>query len=132
MVAPPRFALFKDGQGVASTAETSYTFTELSCGTAYTLGIEALDSAGNRSDLVSVTAATDACPTPAPATHLRRAASSSLSTADRPRPAAVRAAPRRRPRSPNDTGQKSRAGGIIRRPVGQSRSLHLARDRRRT
>jgi hypothetical protein len=62
------FALFKEGHGVVSTAETSYTFAGLSCGTAYTLGIEALDSAGNRSDLVSVIAAADACPAPAPAT----------------------------------------------------------------
>ena len=61
------FALFKDGKGVALTAETSYTFTGLSCGTTYTLGIEALDSAGNRSDLVSILAAADACAAPAPA-----------------------------------------------------------------
>ena len=60
------FALFKDGQSVASTAKRSYTFSGLSCGTAYTLRIEALDSAGNRSDLVSVIAAPDACPAPAP------------------------------------------------------------------
>jgi hypothetical protein len=60
------FALFRDGQSVASTAETSYTFTGLSCGTAYTLGIEAFDSAGNHSEPVSVIAAPDACPAPAP------------------------------------------------------------------
>jgi hypothetical protein len=60
------FALFKDGQSVASTAERSYTFSGLSCGTSYTLRIQALDSAGNRSDLVSVIAAPRACPAPAP------------------------------------------------------------------
>lgn len=60
------FALFRDGQGMASTALTSYTFTGLSCGKAYTLGIETLDSAGNRSDQVSIIAASDACPIPAP------------------------------------------------------------------
>ena len=60
------FALFRDGQRMASTAEKSYTFTGLSCGKAYTLGIEALDSAGNRSNQVSIIAASDACPTPAP------------------------------------------------------------------
>jgi hypothetical protein len=62
------FALSRDGQSVASTRETNYTFTELACGTAYTLGIEALDSDGNRSELVSVTAAADACPAPVPDT----------------------------------------------------------------
>ena len=60
------FKLIRDGQSVASTAETSYTFTGLSCGAAYTLGIEAFDSAGKHSELVSVTAAPDACPAPAP------------------------------------------------------------------
>ena len=61
------FALYKDGQSVTSTPKTNYTFTGLACGMTYTLGIEALDSAGNHSDLVSVIAATDACPEPAPA-----------------------------------------------------------------
>ena len=61
------FALLKDGRAVASTAGTSYTFTGLSCGTSYTLGINALDPAGNRSDLVSVISSPDACPIPAPA-----------------------------------------------------------------
>ena len=69
------FALLRDGKRLALTAETSYTFTGLSCGTTYTLGIEAFDSAGNRSDLVSIFAAADAClapaPTPPPAPHLR-------------------------------------------------------------
>ena len=60
------FKLFRDGQSVASTAETSYTFTGLSCGAAYTLGIEAFDSAKNHSELVSVIAAPDACPAPVP------------------------------------------------------------------
>lgn len=61
------FTLFSDGQSVASTTETSYTFTVLSCGTAYTLGIEAFDAAGDHSELVSVIAAPDACPAPPPA-----------------------------------------------------------------
>jgi hypothetical protein len=60
------FTLFRDDHSVASTAETSYTFTGLSCGTAYTLGVEAFDSAGNHSELVSVIAAPDACPAPVP------------------------------------------------------------------
>ena len=59
------FALLRDGKRLALTAETSYTFTGLSCGTTYTLGVEAVDSAGNRSDLVSILAAADACLAPA-------------------------------------------------------------------
>jgi hypothetical protein len=58
------FALFRDRRGVASTAETSYTFTGLSCSTAYTLEIEAFDSAGNHSDVVSVIAAPHVCSAP--------------------------------------------------------------------
>ena len=61
------FALFRDGQSVASTAETTYTFTGLSCDTAYTLGIEALDSAGSHSESVSLIGAPDACAAPAAA-----------------------------------------------------------------
>ena len=61
------FILFRDGRSVASTADTRYTFTGLSCGEASTLGIAAFDSAGNRSDLLSVTGAPDACPAPAQA-----------------------------------------------------------------
>ena len=60
------FALFRDGHSVASTAETSHTFTGLACGRAYTLAIEAFDAAGNHSEQASVTAATGACPAPPP------------------------------------------------------------------
>ena len=59
------FELFRDSISVDSTAETRFTFTGLSCGTAYTLEIEAFDAAGHRSELVSVIAATDACIEPA-------------------------------------------------------------------
>ena len=61
-----KFALHRDGMRLALTGETSYTFTGLSCDTTYTLEIEAFDSAGNRSDLVSILAAADACLAPAP------------------------------------------------------------------
>jgi hypothetical protein len=61
------FILLRDGRSVASTADTRYTFTGLSCGEASTLGIVAFDSAGNRSELLSVIGAPDACPGPAQA-----------------------------------------------------------------
>jgi hypothetical protein len=60
------FVLFVNGRQVASTAETSYTFTGLSCGVAYPLAIEAFDSAGNHSERVSVIAASNTCPEPTP------------------------------------------------------------------
>jgi hypothetical protein len=56
--------LFEDDQGVATTVDTSYTFTGLSCGTTYTLGVEAVDSTGNHSERTSVHAAPEACLSP--------------------------------------------------------------------
>jgi hypothetical protein len=61
------FALSQDGRSVTSTSDTSFTFTGLSCSTAYTLGIQAFDSAGNHSEPTSVIAASSACPAEAPA-----------------------------------------------------------------
>jgi chitodextrinase len=46
-----------------TTTATSYTFAGLTCGTSYTLGVQAFDAAGNRSTLATVTAATAVCPT---------------------------------------------------------------------
>jgi chitodextrinase len=55
---------------VGSTANTSYVFSGLSCGTTYTLGVQAYDGAGNRSGTAKVSTATAACapgpPLPAP------------------------------------------------------------------
>lgn len=61
------FALSQDGRSVTSTSDTTFTFTGLSCSTAYTLGIRAFDSAGNHSEPTSVIAASSACPAEAPA-----------------------------------------------------------------
>ena len=133
------FALFKDGQSVASTAERSYTFSGLSCGTSYTLRIQALDSAGNRSDLVSVIAAPRACPAPAPVPTSGSAASSRAARALHPAAARALCAHATSPGFSNRarTGARkhttSRTGhAICRTAVGGSRSVHLARDRRRT
>ena len=59
------YGLLKDGVNVASTSATSFTFTGLSCGTAYTLAIEAFDAGGRRSELASVIAASGPCAEPA-------------------------------------------------------------------
>ena len=66
------FELVRDGKTVATTAETSFTFTGLSCGMAYELGVEAVDAAGHHSALVSVVAAPHACAEPAPAPPMAR------------------------------------------------------------
>jgi chitodextrinase len=51
---------------VATTAQTSYSFTGLSCGTSYTIGVDAYDAAGNRSQQASFVASTSPCPDTTP------------------------------------------------------------------
>ena len=58
------FELFLDGERVGSTGETNYTFTELSCTTAYRLGVAAVDVAGGRSERATLIASPTACPQP--------------------------------------------------------------------
>ncbi len=55
------YALYLNGTKVATTSQTSYTFSGLSCGTSYTLGVAAYDASGNLSSTPTVTAATDTC-----------------------------------------------------------------------
>jgi chitodextrinase len=52
-----------NGGRVDSTSQTSYHFTGLNCGASYTLGVTALDAAGNRSTVSTVGSATAPCPT---------------------------------------------------------------------
>jgi hypothetical protein len=58
------YGVYRDGVSVAATTETSYAFTGLACGTSYTLGVDAVDAAGNRSANATVTGSTAACPPP--------------------------------------------------------------------
>ena len=67
-VAVTGYGLYRNGTLVATSGTTSGTFGSLTCGTSYTLAIDAYDAAGNRSAKVSITAATAACP-PAPDTQ---------------------------------------------------------------
>src|SRR5262249_15657338 len=53
--------LFLNGNKVGTTAATSYTFSNLSCGTSYALAVDAYDAAGNRSQPISVNGTTSAC-----------------------------------------------------------------------
>jgi Fibronectin type III domain len=71
------YGTYRNGSSVGSATGTTYTFTDLGCGTTYSLGVDAFDAAGNRSGLALVGASTAACggspappppppPTPAP------------------------------------------------------------------
>ena len=63
------YEAFLNGTAKGSTpaGTRSYTFTGLTCGTSYTLGVEARDAAGNRSGRATVNGATGACtPPPTP------------------------------------------------------------------
>ena len=53
---------------VAVTSQTSYTFTDLTCGKSYTVGVEAFDFAGNSSTRTSVVVSTSACADASPPT----------------------------------------------------------------
>ncbi len=59
---------FRNGTLAGSTAAgtRTYAFTGLACGTSYTLAVEALDAAGNRSGRASINGATSPCGTSTP------------------------------------------------------------------
>ena len=64
----------KTASGTDLVTETSFDFGPLHCGTTYTLGVSAIDDAGETSDVGSVMASTSPCPTappppPAPASQ---------------------------------------------------------------
>ena len=58
------YSVYRDGSTAGSTAASTrtYTFSGLSCGTTYALGVDAADAAENRSARTTVNAATSACP----------------------------------------------------------------------
>jgi len=55
------YRLYVNSTRVATTTGTSHTFSGLSCGTSYTLGVEAFDAAGNVSPRATLVASTRAC-----------------------------------------------------------------------
>jgi hypothetical protein len=55
------YDLFLNGNKVGTTAATNYSFANLSCGTSYTLAVDAYDAAGNRSQSAAVGGATSPC-----------------------------------------------------------------------
>ena len=56
------YDVFRNGSKIGTTAVTTYSFTGLSCGQTYTVGVDAYDAAGNRSPQGSVQASTSSCP----------------------------------------------------------------------
>jgi hypothetical protein len=56
------YRIFKNEKFVTETTATSYTLDDLRCGTAYVLGVEAVDADGHRSARETVTAASAPCP----------------------------------------------------------------------
>ena len=63
-----RYAVYLNGTQILppSATGTSYTFTGLTCGTRYTLGVQAFDASGNASSIATQSAKTDPCPAPPP------------------------------------------------------------------
>ena len=55
------YGAYVDGASAGATTATQYTFSGLTCGTAYTLGVDAVDDAGHRSSIATVTASTEPC-----------------------------------------------------------------------
>ncbi len=60
------YRLFQGGTQVGTSATTSFNFTGLTCGTTYTLGVAAVDAAGNVSGTATANVATAACPDTTP------------------------------------------------------------------
>jgi chitodextrinase len=60
------YGLYVNGTSIGSTAGTSYVFVGLTCGTSYTLSVDAYDAAGNRSAKTALTGTTSACGAPPP------------------------------------------------------------------
>jgi hypothetical protein len=60
------YDVFVNGSKVAAVSTTSTTVASLTCGTSYTLGVDAYDAAGNHSAVSTQSTSTTACPTPPP------------------------------------------------------------------
>ena len=92
------YGLYRGGAAAGSNnaSTRSYTFSGLSCGTMYTLAVDAVDAAGNRSTQSTASGTTAACPA-----HRSRAVSSP--------PTRSTAAPARPSRTPRARGTPARS-----------------------
>lgn len=62
------YRLYRDGAYTGTATGTTYTFGAISCGKSYTLGVQTVDLAGNRSRIATIVAATAACADNSPPT----------------------------------------------------------------
>ena len=74
------YRLYLGGSQVGTSSSTSYVFSGLSCGTSYTLGVAAVDAAGNVSGTATLSATAAAC-SPPPSGSCTTTISSGLATA---------------------------------------------------
>ena len=65
-VAVTGYRLFQGGSQVGTSATTSFAYTGLTCATTYTLGVAAVDAAGNVSGTATKSLTTAACPDTTP------------------------------------------------------------------
>ena len=65
-VAVTGYRLFQGGSQVGTSATTSFGYTGLTCATTYTLGVAAVDAAGNVSGTATKSVTTAACPDTTP------------------------------------------------------------------
>ncbi len=63
-VAVTGYGTYRNAAPAGNPTGTSYTFNGLTCNTSYTLSVDAVDAAANRSAQTSITAVTAACPIP--------------------------------------------------------------------
>ena len=75
------YGVYQNGVRVAQTASPTFTFASLTCGTSYTVAVDAYDGAGNRSTQTTLLASTSACPPPSGTTSLSVALTGSDSNA---------------------------------------------------
>jgi len=74
------YGVYRGGSLAASTTATNYTLGGLSCGTTYSIGVDAYDAAGNRSPQASLTIATSPCDTTSPTVPATPTASTTTQT----------------------------------------------------
>ena len=60
------YRVYRGGSQIGNPTTTSYVFAGLQCGTSYTLGVVALDAAGNASPQATMSVTTSQCPTATP------------------------------------------------------------------
>jgi chitodextrinase len=72
------YDVLKAGTKVGSSTTTSYQVTGLTCGTSYSLGVRALDGAGNTSPLSAMSASTSACANQSPSSSFPNASNTGV------------------------------------------------------